>query len=401
MKADLARYGEKVTCAVLGVDALYRRDAAERAGTQGADGDRLGGEGIVAVNLSKMPARRYPGWQEVLLDWEILRQHAGSLPDPRRREYYEDLATAIIALVTWSRAGAGHLGEPAFSELGRRTLGLDRLGFTSEEWQQARGSLHNRLAEAGYRHTNLQDALARWEDQRRVPASDVIPVLNDLLDSGRGLVEERMFPLPAERSIRAVGVRDVPYSAYCDFLASEMQVNLDQPYTLPELRHLVAHEAYPGHYTHLAVREVSASAGETTEDVLLVMTDTPTSPIFEGIGDNGLRFCWNVEPDDALVLDVFRMRILAVCRAALRLARGEPEESVQKELAAESGASMEWVEQRMRFLSFPLRRLFIFAYAWGERLVGDAYRAIGPGKREAFLSTLYRHHHSARSLCTI
>ncbi len=401
MNPDLARHGEEVTRAVLGVDTLYRRDATARAGTLAVDDGCLGEEGLVAVNLSEMTPSDYARWPEAVSDWKTLRRRAAMLPDLRARVCYEDLATAMLALATWSQRGAGHLAEPAFTDLGRQALGLDRLAFTREEWQQATASLRRRLYDAGYRDTNLRAALARWEEERRVPDSDVVPILNELLDSARRLVEDRMFALPPERVICAVGVRKVAYSAYCDFLAGEMQVNLDQPHTLPELRHLVAHEAYPGHYTHLAVREAAVAAGVSAQDVLLVITDTPTSPVFEGIGDNGLRFCWDVQPDDTLVMDIFRLRILAVCRAALRLAAGESVEVVRAKLADESAGHPEWVDQRMRFLSFPLRRPFIFAYAWGERVVADVYHKIGPGDRRSFFSTLYLHHHSPRSLRTL
>ena len=226
----------------------------------------------------------------------------------------------------------------------------------------------------------------------------MILVLTELLSASRAWVEARMFALPATRTMRAVGVRDVAYSAYCDFVGGEMQINLDQPYTLGELRHLVAHEAYPGHATHLAIREEAAASGASPADALLVVTDTPTSTVFEGIGDNGMRFCWTADPDDALVMNVFRMRILAACRAAIRLAAGEDQDAVSRILAEESHGVPAWVNQRMRFLSLPLRRPFIFAYAWGERVVADVYRNIAPQDRQRFFDALYKHHHSPRSL---
>lgn len=395
-ETGLRRYGEEVTRSVLGVDALYRRDAVGHGALTASSS--LKTEGLVAVNLSELSAKEYAGWSEAFSDWKALRRQAAALPDEARRAYYEDLATSMLALVSWSERGAGHPMGSSFSEFGTRTLGLERLAFTSDEWEHATTSLQRHLQDAGYRDKDWRVALSRWEEERRVPASDVVPLLNELLAAARIQVEERMFALPPERAIRAVGVRNVAYSAYCDYVGGEMQVNLDQPYTLPELRHLVAHEAYPGHYTHLAVREAAAATGEATQDVLLVITDTPTSSVFEGIGDNGLDFCWDVEPDDAAVMALFRMRILAVCRAALCLAAGDPPETVREKLVDESAGHPAWVDQRLRFLSYPLRRPFIFAYAWGERLVADVYRTVAPSARPSFFSALYRHQHSPRAL---
>jgi len=396
--SEMMALGERVTSALLGVDSLYLESLCTLSNSNSSEAGLLVSEGLVAVNLSTAIPIDYKDWASATSDWQDLQQVFEGLANRSRRAYYEDLASSILAIISWHQQDTAHPEGEAFETLGRKMLGLERLAFTEKEWERATASLLRGLEEAGHGAKSLAEALRLWESSTQVPEDDVIPVTNELLEVSRQWVEKEMFPLSPKRQMRAVGVHDVAYSAYCDFVGGEVHINLDQPYTLGELRHLVAHEAYPGHATHLAVREMAAVSGEVPTDVLLVVTDTPTSTIFEGIGDNAMSFCWNAEPDDFLVMDAFRMRILSVCRAAIRLAAGEDPIEVSHILAEESHGDPTWVEQRMRFLSLPLRRPFIFAYAWGERIVADVYRNVGLQDRQRFFDALYKQHHSPRSL---
>lgn len=401
MTSEMMALGERVTSALLGVDSLYLESLSTLSNSNSSENGLLASESLVAVNLSAATPIDYEDWAAAASDWQDIQRVAGELANRSRRAYYEDLATSILAIISWRQQDTAHPRGEAFELLGQQMLGLKRLAFTEKEWEMANSSLLQRLRDAGHGGKSVEEALGKWEISARVPENEVISVLNDLLDLSRVWVETNMFPLSPKRQMCAIGVRDVAYSAYCDFVGGEVHINLDQPYTLGELRHLVAHEAYPGHATHLAVREMAAAAGDSPSDVLLVVTDTPTSTIFEGIGDNGMSFCWTAQPDDLLVMDAFRMRILSVCRAAIRLAAGEDPDIVSRVLAEESHGDPAWVEQRMRFLSLPLRRPFIFAYAWGERIVADVYRNVDPQERQRFFDALYKHHHSPRSLCEL
>ncbi len=409
MNARLWEYSVEVTSAILGVDGLYRRALRHREGTVaevplkgaspsvGGKDDSLASEGLVAINLSQVKPVAYEDWSEADRHWGDLRSAAGALVDKVRCAYYEDLATSILEFIAWQQSGGHHLEGKAFARLGSRLLGLERLPFAESEWEAVRTELRVRLHEAGY-DGPLAKALRSWETERHVPREDVVATLNRLLADARERVEERLFRIPTRRTIHPVAVHGVPYSAYCDYEGCRMYVNLDQPYTLPALRHLVAHEAYPGHLTHIAVREAAVASREAGEDALLVVTDTPTSPIFEGIGDNGLSFCWDIDNDDKLASAISRVRAMATCHAALRLAASQPAHLARVHLQDESAADPSWVEQRLSFLSYRLRRPFIFAYAWGERIVGRAYHNVPAQRRRSFFDLLYREQHSPRSL---
>lgn len=405
MKAEaeaLRELGLRAARAVLGVDRLC---LAQKSPEELASPDILERETPVAVDLSGLAPEPFASWEEARRAWRRLGQAADALETPDRRQFYRDLARAMAALVDWQEAGGGHEPAHRFAERGAALLGLDRLLFREDEWEAARRRLAGRLEAsgvpvAGLDAPSLAEAVRRWEEPRLLAPDEALSTLADLLAWGREAAA-RLFDLADLPPMRAVAVRGVSYNAYCDYAQREMLVNFDERYTRAALRHLVAHEAYPGHTTHLALREAAAREGRATADTLLVVTDTPTSPVFEGIADNGLFFLDAADDDDLTYLALEELRTLAACRAAARLAAGTAPDEVAARLAEEAAASPAWTAHRMRFLARPLRRPFIFAYAWGRLAVGQAYRRVAERRRGEFLRRLYENPHSPRSLALL
>lgn len=397
----LCDHGLRVARALLGVDRLCR---AQKSPQELASPDVLVRETPVAVDLSGLDPEPFASWEEARLRWQSLAEAAEGLPRADRRAFYRDLARALLALIEWQAAGGDHEPADAFARRGAQLLGLDRLLFREDEWEAARARLAERLAAAGIptagHGARLGEAVRRWEEPRLLSSSEALTALEELLAEGRRAAE-RLLGLAELPAMRALAEHGVSYNAYCDYERGEMRVNFDEPHTRAGLRHLVAHEAYPGHATHLALREAAAREGAATVDTLLVVTDTPTSPIFEGIAENGLRFLETLDDDDRTCAALEEVRTLAACRAAMRLAAGEDPEAVAARLADEAAAPPAWTAHRMRFLGRPLRRPFIFAYAWGRLAVARAYARVAPGRRREFLRRLYQDPHSPRSVALL
>src|SRR4029077_11874976 len=99
---------------------------------------------------------------------------------------------------------------------------------------------------------------------------------------------------------------------YCDYLGRELRLNLDYGYTLPALKHLACHEGFPGHYVHLAIREHRTRDGLMPLDGALVVTSSASSPLFEGIAENGIfSLDWIEGPADELGMTLNRLRAAA------------------------------------------------------------------------------------------
>jgi hypothetical protein len=141
----------------------------------------------------------------------------------------------------------------------------------------------------GFAGRALADDLARWEDQVRVPADAVLETMRGLTLEARERVTATMYPM-ADQWMEPVGVSAVPFSAYCDYPARKVLMNLDFPYTRFALKHLATHEVFPGHLVHLALRERYVAEGRMPLDAAQVVTSSASSALFEGIADNGMFF---------------------------------------------------------------------------------------------------------------
>jgi len=266
---------------------------------------------------------------------------------------------------------------------------------TLEGYRQA---LAQMLAAEGYRGDLIRMVRA-WEEKLHIPEERLEEVFMTLQAEGRRRSLER-FDLPDDPGMTLVGKHGVSYNAYCDYVNRKMYLNLDGAYTVPSMKHLVAHEIYPGHYVHMILRETLAARGEAAEDVNLVVTDTASSATFEGIAEQGADFLdWMDGVDDQIGMTLTRLRSAVACNASWKLhVDGEVPDQVATYLK-ETGISNDgWVIARMRFLAYPLRAPFIFAYWYGDHAVAAVWRRVPAARQAEFFHFLYTRLHSPRSL---
>jgi len=166
------------------------------------------------------------------------------------------------------------------------------------------------------------------------------------------------------------------------------------------MKHLICHEIYPGHYVHMIRRETMAAEGRAAEDVNLVVTDTASSATFEGIAEQGIHFLdWMEGVDDQIGMLLTRLRSALGCNAAWRLhILGQPAGEVGAFLKTEGMSNDGWVAARLRFLTYPLRAPFIYAYWYGDHAMEQVWRRVPPDRRADFFTYLYDRLHSPRSL---
>ncbi len=372
-------FGEALTALVLGIDELYRARLPRTA-------TGLQGEGYVAINLSRVAPQGLSSYDEARGQCKELSRTLAALDlAPDRKVYFQDYLASIETFLAWQYGES--VPYPALVQ------GL--LGVQGEPpaLEPLLGELGTLLREA--EHTgDLPEMLQAFEAERTVPASEVGRELGRYLAQARAFVHERLFPLPSDFTFGVEVVSGAPYNAYCDYVGRVVRVNGDVPHTHEGLKHLACHEAYPGHSTHILRREQLVAAGEMTEDGLLVVTDTPTSPLFEGIGELGMRLVgWNETVAERISLSVMRLRSALGAWAGTLTAQGRLEEA--KELLVRYGDAS-WMHSRLRFLDMPLRRPFIFAYHFGDLLVEEVRAAAGDDSR--FLAGLYDRMHSPASL---
>lgn len=135
-------------------------------------------------------------------------------------------------------------------------------------------------------------------------------------------------------------------------------------------------------------------------DAALVVTNSASSAIFEGIGENGIYFLDWIEDDaDQLAITLNRLRSAARVNAARMIHQeGKPLDQVKTYLEETCFTTPTWVESRMGFLTHRLRAPFIFAYWCGDAAVAWVWVRVAENERPQFFRYLYEHMHTPTTL---
>ncbi len=372
-------FAERLVGLVLGVDEIYR--AALRPELEG-----LAREGWVAINLSQVPPRPLASYAEARdAALELGRELPALGLSAGRRQYFQDYLRAIDAFCRWQEGQ-----DTSYKELSRALLGIE---VGPPDLEPLRHDLDARLQAAGFQGDTAA-MIAAFRARRAVPREEAVATLGRYMDEARRWVSREFFPLPDDFQFHVEGAGNLSYNAYCEYVGRFVRINTDIQFTHEDLKHLACHEAYPGHGTHILRREMLVKQGEMTEDGLLVVTDTPTSPLFEGIGEIGLTLVgWDRTEAEQINRVIVRLDAALGVWAGHLFAAGRRDEGMEFLRRYRDEA---WAESRGRLIDLPIRGPFICAYYYGDLIVHAAQARMKDGK--AFLTHLYDSMHSPASL---
>ena len=377
-------FGEQVTPALLGVDALYR---AEPIGEN---------DWLVVVNMSTTHRPEpFADYAVAHARFNELAALASTLPEADRRLYYTQLCASTMAFIDWRAKGL------PFTDQLARFLHVPATPVSDAELDGLRAEMHRLLSTMGYDGSLHAQCLA-WEARTRVPGDEVAGTMTALMDEAWDRTDAR-FPIPADKSdgMRIATVSNVAFNARCDYLSRTVELNIDPILTTPALKHLVVHEGYPGHYVQFKLRETWYREGSAPADGLLSVVNTASSCTFEGIADNGIQLIdWLDTDDDRCWALITRYRSAIGTVAAWRLhALGHDEAAVTAWLQDQSLTGGEgWAANRMRFIGAPDRAVLIWSYWWGEASVTPVWLRQPKERRQEFLRYLYGRLHSTQSV---
>jgi hypothetical protein len=364
---------------ILGIDEYYKRLLSP-------DLEGLAREGYVAVNLSKVTPRPVSSYAEARAAIAEQRAALARLDlAPGRKQYFGDYLAAIDTFCRWQDAR-----DVPYPELVHSLLGCPGEPPPLEPLMQ---SIDEALHSAGYKGDTFA-MIEAFREQQFVPDDAVVDTLAQYLAEAREWVVRELFPLPDDFQFGVVGVSGVPYNAYCGYVEREIWINIDLPFTREDLKHLACHEAYPGHSTQIARHEELVARDEMTEDGLLIVTDTPTTTLFEGIGEVGLTLLgWDRTPEEQINRRLGALRSAVGAWGAYLIGTGKANEAMDL-MVRYGGERSAHVWKGLT--SLPIRLPFVFAYYYGDQTVHAALHA-APDRR-AFLHHLYDLNHSPASL---
>jgi hypothetical protein len=372
-------FSRRLVGLILGIDELYRSLLAP-------DLQGLAREGYVAINLSKVAPQPVNSYADARAAVTSLCDELDRLDlRPGRKQYFGDYLNAIDTFCRWQDERS-----VAYAALVHSLLGVPGEPPSLEPLVRA---VDEALRSAGYQG-DTPAMIAAFHESRLVPRGAVVGTLEHYLAEARAWVERQLFPLPSDFQFRVVGETGVPYNAYCGYVEREVRINLDLPFTHEDLKHLACHEGYPGHSTQIIRHEHLVARDEMTEDGLLVVTDTPTTTLFEGIGELGLTLlAWDRSAPERINRRIITLLSAVDAWAGYLFASGKRDEGMELLLRYADACS---AEARKELLDLPLRCPFIYAYFYGDQIV---HRALAAARdQRAFLHHLYDLNHSPASL---
>lgn len=378
--------GRELAGLTAGLDLIYR-DRNRGAGF-------LSAEGLIPVAVAPVAPRALRDYDEAEAAILGLRDRLGGAESALRRDWLDEMSDSLLALIATFRGD-----RITFAERLERQIRVGTRDIPDTVIAGYHRQIREALDELGFQGGTLADDFARWQAGALVAPGQVLAVLADYQREARDRCAARMFDLGAEW-MEPVCRRDVPFSAYCDYPTRQMLLNLDFPYTRFGLKHLAVHEAFPGHLTHLKLREMAVAAGDMPLEGAQVVTSSASSALFEGIADNGLQFLdWIETPEDRLGHALQRLRSALRCRAAwLVHGEGRALDSILPQLAADSLQEVEVTRARLSFIAHDLRAPFVHAYWCGEMAVDAVWSQVETGRRQEFWAYLYGQMHTPTTL---
>jgi hypothetical protein len=360
------------------------------------NGDKdLRHEGLVPVVLSPVNYDELGTWEECKKLLLSVYEDYKTIDNDIRANYMFEQISSVITLGEWVFENK----KGSYRKLVSDLMFIDPNPATEWQLECDRQKLHDLLGDKKYRGS-LKERLQAWKDDNLVPKAE----LEQTLDKLSGQCLERTLALGFEGiediKVKAVIVHDVPYSGYCDFPERAIYVNGDLDYFYPTAKRLMSHETHPGHTTHMQLRKLRADAGLIPVDALLVITNTASSPVFEGLADNGPSFTgWINTLDDeiALTLQNMNAKINNTCSHMLHelgKSRDETREYLKKAAFSNDASA----DTKLRMITNPLRMPFSYSYWRGNEAVAEIYSQLEKHRAFEFLRYAYNNMHSVNTI---
>ena len=154
---------------------------------------------------------------------------------------------------------------------------------------------------------NLLERIIASRKQKEIPYDKVKQSYSKAFNILRKQTK-KLFPklLPLKEEININIVKDQPWNAYNWYLGdkkSRIDINTDLPILWTNILSTAAHEGYPGHHTHNAVREELLYNNQNQFEHSILLIPTPEAVISEGIGNTGLDVLLSQEEIAQITLD--------------------------------------------------------------------------------------------------
>lgn len=266
---------------------------------------------------------------------------------------------------------------------------------------QLQADLSELLVEAGY-PDDPAVAMARWREGQALFGPALADHGHALLAEAQARTHARVWPMPEGHQVHLFFPTGYPYRGYSDYsrdYQGRVFLSGDIHWELAGLRHLITHEAFPGHQAFSATREARFRAGLMPVEGTLYFSNTPITPIVEGLCEIGQELVGMIETIDDRIYEAHNRLSKAV---ALNLAFDCNEDGMDVEAAATLLAINTYVpqlfaERYCRFFTHPLWCTSYPHYWNGSEFMHECATKM-QHDLPAFFNMVFTQPHSVRTL---
>jgi len=304
--------------------------------------------------------------------------------DPARSDY---LTAQVRALETTCRKLTGE--QISYRDEIRLCFDIEPERQPESVYDEAIVALHDALPGEG----DVAARMIAWREQFEIPADAARAMIDTIADEIRERTAGFVI-LPRDEAIEVSMVSDKPWGGYNWYLGdcrSLIEVNTDLPIQANGLLDLICHEGYPGHHTEHAIKELRLYRERGYGEHAIQLINTPECVISEGIATLAQSIIFTpeaasvwrgarlyaplglvIDPAQEVQIERAQRQLKSVGGNAALLLHddGAPEDEVVAYLVRYGLETEARARHRLRFLSDPLWRAYVFTYHVGFDLLG-------------------------------
>lgn len=384
----LSKITYDLTAVTMGIHHL------ERASNDG--NSLLDNEGLVPIynGDALVTPRSYKDWDTAIFELRQLETAIAGIGPGERKTFLEGMIRSLkVAVKLFSG------GSPTFEQKVIDLVGAPRGREDAGVIEAHRDRIDNLLTRLGYRAGSLRDRVWAWETSHAIPEDRLDAALKELMAEAKQRTDRMIFDT-GEFTMTIRPVRDVPYPARCYFERGEVDLNVDLLFSRAALKHIICHNIFPGHATHLLFSHAEVKAGRSGFDALLVSANAITGCVQEGIGEQGIYLIdWIEDCDDELTAELRSLRSAAEASATWAyMAEGQPAEQTMTYLRDIALGQEAWVRGRLRTAAHPFKGPFAASFWAGNETVRRVRERVPDARRSEFIRMLFGRAHSPQSL---
>lgn len=314
------------------------------------------------------------GWdyKRILEESASLREDLKTF-DPRRARYIARLLESIDMMC---REGLGD--DLSYDEKVLACLDINIETISGDVIDEISSELADRLKDRGY-SGGLSETVGRWKEDTTVSGVKNLQKTADaLLVRAIELTNKLVLPVPEELDINITFPTNFPYNGYSESkknYVSRIMLSGDIGWQKPALKHIVTHEALPGHTLYYATKERLYRDGKLTVEGTVYLANTPVSPLGEGLCEVGQMMLGMIEDEDDHIYDLYsRFSSAVITNVAMEYNRKKIDKvDAIKKMQENAFISEIHAGKRFGFFSDPLWYISFMHYWFGKEIVMDCF----------------------------